>query len=246
LFAAPQIRECSLGEGSIGILPGQYFDTETGLHYNGFRDYDPSTGRYVESDLIGIGGGTNTYGYGDSDPIFAVDVFGLEGSVMDPSPFSVRNSQECLKANCHGIANSPDRRYLTSLETENLVVAWDLAVAATGLFGTISAISSDTRVVHQYTLRAAGRGFYPVMTRGSKMATDLKWCERDEIWKVGTTWNPKDRYSGPELRGIGEYGVTLQKEFAGSETESLLLEKMKIRNYMEQTGALPPGNKINR
>ncbi|MEJ2365323.1 MAG: RHS repeat-associated core domain-containing protein, partial [Deltaproteobacteria bacterium] len=35
-------------------FPGQYYDSETGLHYNYFRDYDPSTGRYIESDPIGI------------------------------------------------------------------------------------------------------------------------------------------------------------------------------------------------
>ena len=32
---------------------GQYYDRETGLHYNYFRDYDPATGRYVQSDPIG-------------------------------------------------------------------------------------------------------------------------------------------------------------------------------------------------
>ncbi|HZM33818.1 MAG TPA: RHS repeat-associated core domain-containing protein [Burkholderiales bacterium] len=59
-------------------LPGQYFDKETNLHYNYFRDYDPSIGRYVESDPIGLEGGLNTYAYGLASPIANIDPIGLE------------------------------------------------------------------------------------------------------------------------------------------------------------------------
>ena len=44
-------------------FPGQYYMAETGLNQNTYRDYDPMIGRYVESDLIGLHGGLNTYAY---------------------------------------------------------------------------------------------------------------------------------------------------------------------------------------
>jgi RHS repeat-associated protein len=58
-------------------FPGQYYDVETGLNYNMARDYDPATGRYVESDPVGLGGGVNTYSYVRGMPIQLSDQFGL-------------------------------------------------------------------------------------------------------------------------------------------------------------------------
>ncbi len=57
-------------------FPGQYYDSESGMHYNYFRDYDPRTGRYIESDPIGLGGGVNTYKYANSNPLFFADPLG--------------------------------------------------------------------------------------------------------------------------------------------------------------------------
>ncbi len=58
------------------ILPGQYYDAEAGLTYNGARYYDQQVGRYVESDPIGLHGGLNLYAYVSNSPTDGVDPLG--------------------------------------------------------------------------------------------------------------------------------------------------------------------------
>ncbi|MDQ1812798.1 RHS repeat-associated core domain-containing protein [Massilia sp. CCM 9210] len=58
-------------------MPGQYYDRATNLFYNYYRDYDPQTGRYVQSDPIGQDGGINTYIYVEGNPLSYVDPLGL-------------------------------------------------------------------------------------------------------------------------------------------------------------------------
>jgi len=58
-------------------FPGQRYDAATGLNYNYFRDYEKETGRYGQSDPIGLEGGITTYSYTSSAPLSNSDPFGL-------------------------------------------------------------------------------------------------------------------------------------------------------------------------
>jgi len=74
---APNENPSGLGAFNYNLrFPGQYYDSETGKHYNYFRDYDPSIGRYVESDPAGLRPGLNTYAY-VAAPLVNIDPRGL-------------------------------------------------------------------------------------------------------------------------------------------------------------------------
>jgi RHS repeat-associated protein len=76
----------STGTPVTARFPGQWFQSESGLHQNWMRDYDPTTGRYVEVDPLGLIDGASVYGYVKGNPERWIDIKGLELLFLGPSP----------------------------------------------------------------------------------------------------------------------------------------------------------------
>ena len=101
-FGKATVNEDPDGDGNTVTLnvrmPGQYYDQETGLHYNYFRYYDPATGRYLRSDPVGILGGLNGYSYVRNNPLKWVDPLGLWPWYLDkPTEQQAQNAQDLLQ-----------------------------------------------------------------------------------------------------------------------------------------------------
>lgn len=78
-------------------FPGQWFQSESGLHQNWMRDYDPTTGRYIQADPLGLVDGASVYGYVRQNPGRYVDPRGeqsisIGGGFAPPGGFGPSGS----------------------------------------------------------------------------------------------------------------------------------------------------------
>lgn len=81
--------EASSGPNLDLRFPGQWFQSESGLHQNWMRDYDPTTGRYMQADPLGLVDGASVYGYATQNPGRYTDPRGEDSSsrgISIPSP----------------------------------------------------------------------------------------------------------------------------------------------------------------
>jgi len=91
--------------GRIGF-PGQV-QQHADLYYNYYRDYDPTLGRYVQADPVGLDGDNNAYLYADANPLLNTDPAGLECLILSkPSTLQFRrHSEQCKRVDQPGVLN---------------------------------------------------------------------------------------------------------------------------------------------
>jgi RHS repeat-associated protein len=143
-------------------FPGQFFENQTGLHYNYLRDYDPRTGRYIESDPIGIEGGINTYLYVGGRPTMFYDFAGADPVPAGGAPPGITNK-------------TPAEFQFQPKQTYKLPDDWTIYVEKPHWIMIKDACGRDVMPVR------AGNGYYKKNPRTGKMEP-VTW----EQWRSQT------------------------------------------------------------
>jgi RHS repeat-associated protein len=171
-------------------LPGQEFDADTGLYHNGFRDYSPGWGRYIQSDPIGLMGGLNTYGYAGANPVRSIDRLGLQYYPIpyDPSYYDAAFHAAIFCSQypqqCH--AQEEEQAKLYAEQLDNVSTLLDI-LAGLSLLDPLTAPAEPFLKVGSGCLKMRSQLVYPdpagvagdlagtAVTAGAKEPTQAIW-----------------------------------------------------------------------
>jgi RHS repeat-associated protein len=174
-------------------FPGQYYDQETGLHYNYFRYYNPQTGRYITPDPIGLTGGIDLFTY-VNNPINVMDPFGLFESpwylTWVPGQHLFDLGMTSLENRQYGWATA----YFAGMLGEQVLTALTFGKGATARgVGTACEVGAANNAARGVTNPIPGRlarvipGEGPFTTLGRPGASDVYVTAADDIAGMNAT-----------------------------------------------------------
>ena len=143
------------------LAQSQYFDAETGLHYNMARYYDPKTGRFLTSDPIGLRGGLNTYAYVYNNPLRYTDPSGLWSPGGHDSIFH--------DVFLNPLSGSPILNVLSAKDVEHLMKA----------SREFDKRTQNSNLAHVHSMRKQGQGIIEAI-----MIRDIFMAQRGFLWVV--------------------------------------------------------------
>ena len=175
--------------------PGQRYDAASGLNYNYFRDYDASTGRYMESDPIGLKGGSSTYGYVLANPMTQVDTRGL----MSFGPTCSNGQKTAIISAIVELANEIQSRAIKRCQGEEC----DFSLASRAMrFLSGASFSCDLSYACATTTMPNFVYFYPpYLNENSSLRTSGKegcGCLKSALFHEAVHYDPK--YKGMSRR----------------------------------------------
>jgi RHS repeat-associated protein len=158
-------------------FPGQYYDQETGMHYNYFRYYDPETGRYMRSDPIGLVGGMNTYAYVLGSPLRWSDYRGLDNPGCDMVP-------DFVESNC--MLNMCSKHDYCYFENRCSATSWLLPFSKCNLRCNLPAVSG-TFCAASYAIIGRSCVLNPDMTPRDNMFPQVPYppkpVKNHDVWE---------------------------------------------------------------
>ncbi len=156
-------------------FPGQYYDQETGLHYNYFRYYNPQTGRYITPDPIGLWGGVNLFAYVRGNPLRWVDSLGLVDDMT--LTYFYQLLSKTGEHQKFGITTDPLRRY-----TQAELAGGELNILSKGPRSEMRALEQE---FHKYLPPGPREGQYQYKIIQERMGIKGKTVGKISLCKPG-------------------------------------------------------------